>query len=369
MVSDVPLGAFLSGGIDSSMIVALMQAQSSTAIKTFSIGFENAAFDEAPYAKAVAQHLGTQHTELYVQAQQALDVIPQLPNLYDEPFADSSQIPTFLVSQLAKEQVTVALSGDAGDELFGGYNRYIKAPNIWQKAAWLPQPLRKVIALYGLEPALGALHKWLKLPHSVLKLSNYARKLSAENATEFYRALCSQCLAPEQYVQGANDAKISVPDGDALPFAQWMMLQDALTYLPGDILTKVDRAAMGVSLETRVPFLDPELMQFAWSLPLDAKIRDAKGKHLLRQVLYRHVPKTLIDRPKAGFAMPLASWLRGELKDWAGDLLSPSMLQAQGYLCADEVQKTWQQHHSGARDRSGVLWNMLMFQSWLAKQR
>jgi asparagine synthase (glutamine-hydrolysing) len=341
MVADVGLGAFLSGGIDSSSIVALMQVQSTRPIETFTIGFEERGFDEAPYAKAVAEHLHTAHTELYVSSAKALDVIPKLSNIYDEPFADPSQIPTYLVSQLARQTVTVALSGDGGDELFGGYNRHFRGPGLWNILSAIPLPLRKIAALYN-------------------------DKLDAISAEDFYRKLASTNANPEKVIKG------SIPPlpqgGNTLnhPFAEWMMLQDGLTYFPGDILTKVDRAAMSVGLETRTPFTDPALMAFAWQLPLDMKIRDGKGKWLLRQVLSRYVPEKLIERPKAGFAIPVGQWLRGPLRSWAEDLLSPETLRQQELLNADAVQKLWLEHQLHLRNNEKQLWTILMFQSWLS---
>ncbi len=338
MISDVPLGAFLSGGIDSSTIVALMQAQSARPIKTFTIGFNERGFDEAPYAKAVAKHLGTDHAELYVSAEQAAAVIPQLPHIYDEPFADFSQIPTYLVSQFARQYVTVALSGDGGDEMFGGYNRHVRAPILWQALSILPRSLRKKI---------------------------YANA-DANSPAEFYHNICSAHRNPAQFIVGGNEPMTPQYGIDlGLTYAEWMMLQDALTYFPDDILTKIDRAAMAASLETRTPFTDPEVMALAWRLPLNMKIRGGKGKWLLRQVLYRHVPKNLIERPKAGFDVPIAAWLRGSLKDWAGDLLSQKTLKQQGFFNPSEVAEMWQQHQSGKRDLHKQLWNILMFQAWL----
>jgi asparagine synthase (glutamine-hydrolysing) len=361
MVADVPLGAFLSGGVDSSTIVALMQAQSARPVKTFSIGFDEPRFNEAPYAKAVAEHLRTDHTELYVSAKQAQEVIPRLASMYSEPFADSSQIPTFLVAQMARQHVTVALSGDGGDELFGGYNRYRHGVRLWQAARWLPKPLRSdmittlALKLNQLQPRA----KWHKI-------ANYAEKLSASNRAEFYANLCTATPDYVQLVIGADTRQLR-DDGQA-DFAQWMMLQDGLGYLPDDILTKVDRAAMAVSLETRIPFLDPEVIGFAQALPKNMKIRGGQGKWLLRQLLYQHVPSELIDRPKVGFAVPLAEWLRGPLRPWAEDLLAPESLKRQGYLDVLLVWRYWQEHQAGMRDHSQLLWNIVMFQSWLVAQ-
>lgn len=361
MIADVPLGAFLSGGVDSSAIVALMQAQTAAPVKTFSIGFHETGYDEAPHARAVAENLGTDHTELYVTPEEARAIIPQLPVLYDEPFADSSQIPTSLVASLARQQVTVALSGDGGDECFGGYNRYLRGPALWRLLSALPLGLRK---------SLG----WIiaRMPASLFgshlqaqKLYKALEQMDAPTREGFYQMLCSASDAPAAVVIGGSESAMQPEEDTAMDYAEWMMWQDALTYLPGDILTKVDRAAMGVSLETRIPFLDPEVMAFAWRLPREMKIRNGKGKWLLRQMLYRHVPEHLIERPKAGFAVPVGAWLRGPLEDWAQDLLSPERIKKQGFFEPLRVEAWWREHHSGARNREAELWNILMFQSWL----
>jgi asparagine synthase (glutamine-hydrolysing) len=370
MMSDVPLGAFLSGGIDSSIITALMQSQSERPVKTFTIGFSETRFDEAPYAKAVAEHLKTDHTELYVSPQKAAAIIPELPTIYDEPFADSSQIPTFLVSQLARQQVTVALSGDGGDELFGGYNRYIRGPQIWKFLSMTPTGMRRIAArmilsihaMYKVTGSSASSASWL-----AQKLENYYDKIGVGNEKEFYRLLCSVNPHPELMVLGGAPIKErfgSAPD--ALPYAEWMMLQDGLNYFPNDILTKVDRAAMANSLETRTPFTDPELITFAWQLPITMKLHPGKGKWLLRQLLYRYVPKALIERPKTGFSVPIGAWLRGPLRSWAEDLLAVDTLKRQGYLNPAAVQAMWHTHQSGQRDMEHKIWNVLMFQTWLA---
>lgn len=382
MISDVPLGAFLSGGIDSSTIVALMQAQSSRPIKTFTIGFDNEGYNEAKHAMAVAEYLGTDHTELYVTPKQALDVIPKLPALYSEPFADSSQIPTFLVSQLARQQVTVSLSGDAGDELFAGYNRYIQVHNQWSSLSRIPIALRKIIAagLYGLSPnSWNILLKPLEptLPPS-LRLANIGEKLhkaasvlTSHNVDELYLGLVSH-WKPESIVLGAQEPSTYLrgnsPYLGTLNAVQRMMLLDAMTYLPDDILVKVDRAAMGVSLETRTPFLDHRVVEFAWQLPQNLKLRDGVGKWALRQVLYRHVPKELIERPKMGFGVPIDNWLRGPLRDWAEELLSETKLRQQGFLNPLSIQQKWAEHLSGRRNWQHHLWDVLMFQAWLEHQ-
>ncbi len=356
LISDVPLGSFLSGGIDSTAITLMMQRQSSTPVKTFSIGFQEGGFDEAPYAKKIAEHLKTEHTELYVTPDQAREVIPNLPQLYDEPFADFSQIPTYLVAQMAKQHVTVALSGDGGDEVFGGYNRHIHAPSLWKKIQLLPYPLRK---------AAAQLLKGVPL-HSSGHRQKLIQAMKARSEAEFYQSLCSIWHEPESLVIGAQESLLN--SSVDMPFAQWMMQQDMLTYLPGDILTKVDRAAMGVSLETRIPFLDVELMEFAWALPLEMKIRDGEGKWLLRQLLYRHIPQELIDRPKAGFALPLGQWLRGPLREWAEHLLSETKLRQQGYFRPEPVLAAWKELLKGNDFMEARLWNVLMFQSWLEHQ-
>lgn len=356
MVSDVPLGAFLSGGIDSTLISTLMQQHSSAAIKTFTIGFDEAGFDEAPHAKAIAQHIKTEHTELYVSSKQALDVIPQLSQLYDEPFADSSQIPTYLVAKMAREHVTVALSGDGGDEVFGGYNRHVHAPRIWENIHYVPAPLRKVI---------GTLIKALPVQSSHHR-QKLMQAMHAKNEAEFYRSLCSLWQMPDRLVMHTQEPE--TPVEITPPFAEWMMHQDLISYLPGDILTKVDRAAMGVSLETRIPFLAPEVMEFSWGLPLEMKIRNGQGKWCLRQLLYRHLPKELIDRPKAGFSLPLGQWLREPLRDWAESLLDESRLKQQGFLHPAPILDAWKTLLNGNDFMEGRLWNVLMFQSWLESQ-
>jgi asparagine synthase (glutamine-hydrolysing) len=383
MIADVPLGAFLSGGIDSSTIVALMQAQSARPVKTFSIGFWEQSFNEAEHAKAVAVHLGTEHTELYVTPQQALDVIPRLPELYDEPFADSSQVPTFLVSQLAREHVTVSLSGDAGDELFGGYNRYFWAVQIWRKLGRLPAPLRRLMAgaitsvspaawdrLFGtLQPILpGRLNQ----PNPGDKLHKLAGNLTIQAMQQVYPGLVTFWDDIPALVPGGRQGHSLVDRPEDWPglesFQHQMMCLDALTYLPDDILVKVDRAAMGVSLETRVPLLDHRVVEFAWRLPLDMKIRGEERKYLLRQLLYRHVPRELIDRPKMGFGIPLGEWLRGPLRDWGEALIEPSRLRNEGWLDPDPVHALWNEHLSGQRNWSYHLWNVLVFQAWLEQQ-
>lgn len=384
MMADVPLGAFLSGGVDSSAIVALMQAQSRRPVKTFTIGFGEDAYNEAGYAKEVAAHLGTEHTELYVSAQQAMDIIPRLPTLYDEPFADSSQIPTFLVSQMARQHVTVALSGDAGDELFCGYNRYQVTASTWQRLSALPLPMRRVAAwaITRLSPvawnrfaaATGISRHWADFGY---KLHKGAGVLAAASADDVYSGLVSQWHQPSQVLLGGTEPATLLtglqPDLTGLNDVERMMALDMLTYLPDDILVKVDRAAMGVSLETRTPFLDHRVVEFAWQLPLAYKLRKEKNsyttKWALRQVLYRHVPKAMIERPKQGFGIPIDSWLRGPLREWAEDLLSERRLKADGYFNPQPIRQKWAEHLSGQRNWQHPLWCVLMFQAWLAEQK
>ena len=378
MEADVPLGALLSGGIDSSTVVALMQAQRSDRVRTFSIGSTQAGYDEAVHARAVADHLGTDHTELYVSAGDALAVIPRLPELYDEPFADSSQVPTFLVSQLARRHVTVALSGDAGDELFGGYNRYFHGASVWRRLGKLPQPVRAFAAraATALSPealdrvvgALGGLApRELAGGRAGEKLHKLAGLLPAADQAAFHRAMLSYWPDPERVVLGSHAAVAADPlaGHDDLSFAERAMLVDTLHYLPDDILAKVDRASMGVSLEARVPLLDLRVFEFAWRLPMTMKISGGQGKQVLRDVLYRHVPAAIIDRPKQGFAVPIGQWLRGELRHWAEALIEPARLRREGYFEPEAVQRCWREHQSGQRNWDTRLWTVLMFQAWL----
>ncbi|HEX5665503.1 MAG TPA: asparagine synthase (glutamine-hydrolyzing) [Hyphomicrobium sp.] len=381
MVSDVPLGAFLSGGVDSSTVVALMQAQSARPVKTFSIGFTEADYDEARYAKAVAAHLGTEHTELLVTPADALTVIPSLPEIYDEPFGDSSGIPTYLVARLARRHVTVSLSGDGGDELFGGYNRYLWGRSLWHRIGHLPLGLRRLAARTitslpaetwdHLASPLGVvLPRRLRQRAIGDKLHKLAEVMDVASAEDLHRRLISQQRQSRSIVIGADDATATWADAEAAKlerydFCERMMFHDLLAYLCDDILTKVDRAAMAVSLETRVPLLDHRVLEFAWKVPLHMKIRNRQGKWLLRQVLYRHVPPELIERPKQGFGIPLDSWLRGPLRDWAEALLDPSRLQRDGYLESRTIGEKWREHLSGRRNWQHWLWNVLMFQAWL----
>ena len=384
MVSDVPLGAFLSGGIDSSTVVALMQAQATAPVKTFSIGFHDVQYNEAQYAAAVATHLGTDHTELYVTDRDARDVIPDLPVLYDEPFADSSQIPTYLVSKLAREHVKVSLSGDGGDELFGGYNRYAGGRSIARLLAATPAPLRRAmisgttaIPVEGWN-ALARSVSWM-LPRRLRytqagdKLHKLADILDSSCQEQMYWRLTSLWQDPTAAVVGAREPMTPLRDWQSWPrldgFVHQMMLLDAQVYLPDDILTKVDRASMGVSLESRVPLLDHRVFEFAWRLPLSIKMRNGQGRWPLRQVLYRYVPPALIERPKMGFGVPIGRWLRGELRGWAEDLLDEGRLRREGFLNPEPIRQKWKEHLSGRRNWQHQLWTVLMFQAWLDNGR
>ena len=379
-VADVPLGALLSGGIDSSLITALMQAQSSRPIRTFTIGFDEKAYDEATHARAVAAHLGTEHTELRLSANDALGLIPQLPSMYDEPFADSSQLPTHLVMKLARQHVTVALSGDAGDEFFGGYNRYFLGPKTWQRIGWMPAPLRHALgAAMTAVPAHTINHLGAPLVHRLgfAQPGDKAHKLGrrlrhVESIDDLYVSLVTEWPDAESMVvdgfipPNLLDARERWPSL-ADPVARMMAL-DGLTYMPDDILTKVDRASMAVSLETRAPFLDRDVMEFAWRLPMHMKLRDGRGKWVLRQLLDRHVPRALMERPKMGFGIPLDQWLRGPLRDWAADLLAEDRLRREGYFRPEDIVSTWQLHLRGEGSFGYRLWSVLMFQAWLEAQ-
>jgi asparagine synthase (glutamine-hydrolysing) len=379
MVADVPLGAFLSGGVDSSLVVALMQAQSSRPVRTFSIGFHEAAYNEAPYARAVAEHLGTDHTEMYVTPEEALAVIPRLPMLYDEPFSDSSQVPTFLLAALTRQHVTVSLSGDGGDELFGGYERYRVAQSLWQATGWLPTmgrySLGRVMAVLP-HQRLNTTLRWLApmLPGSKQsgsvgdKLQRAAGILQTADRESLYRDLLSHWRTPTALVPGSRALPTLLTEREAWPalpdLNEWMMYIDMVTYLPDDILVKVDRATMGVNLEARVPLLDHRVVEFAWRLPLAMKLHEQRTKWLLRQVLYQYVPSALIERPKTGFGIPIDSWLRGPLRDWAEALLDESRLRKEGFFDPAPVRQKWHEHVAGVADRHYPLWDVLMFQAW-----
>ena len=380
LITDVPLGAFLSGGIDSSVIVSLMQKVSKNPVKTFTIGFEESAFNEAIYAKDVAKHLGTDHHELYITASDAIEVIPSLPTLYDEPFADSSQIPTYLVSQLAHQSVTVSLSGDAGDELFGGYNRYLWGTRIWNKVKWMPLELRSALGSAIQKVPVSTWSKagnFLPSKHKVSlmgsKMHRMAHRLKTiKDIDDMYSSLVTEGYKENDLVIGGGEILSTKLDNlnivvDMKEPEQRMMLWDSLTYLPDDILTKVDRAAMGVGLETRIPFLDDRVVELAWRLPLEMKIKNGEGKWPVRQVLYKYVPKELIERPKAGFAIPVGQWMRGPLREWADNLLNEGRIKREGYFDPKLVRRLWEQHLSGLYDWTPRLWAILMFQAWLEK--
>jgi asparagine synthase (glutamine-hydrolysing) len=374
MIADVPLGAFLSGGIDSSLDVALMQAQSQTPVQTFTIGFDEAGYDEAKHAKAVAAHLGCAHTELYVTAAQARDVIPKLAEFYDEPFADASQIPTYLVAQLTRGHVTVALSGDGGDESFAGYNRHIWADRLERDLGFLPRWLRRTAASALTLPgekffdiAARLIPARRRPVRSAEKAAKMAALLRADDPAEIYRGLVSQWPDPGALVPGASE-----PDGpiwdktmaaDMPEFAARMQLLDTLTYLPDDVLTKVDRATMAVGLEGRNPLLDHRVVEHAWRLPPSLKLRDGHGKWVLREILARYMPRELFERPKMGFAVPIGTWLRGPLRDWAADLLDPAAIASDGILAPAPIAAAWAAHQAG-EDRTYALWTVVMFRSW-----
>jgi asparagine synthase (glutamine-hydrolysing) len=374
MVADVPVGAFLSGGIDSSTVVALMKAANAGPVRTYTIGFELANFDEAKHSAAVARHLGTDHTELTVTAKEALDVIPQLPNIYDEPFADSSQIPTYLVSAMTRKHVTVALSGDGGDELFAGYTRYRRASQIWRGLSILPHQLRQGIAASIVSVSADRWSRLLSFLPARMRpfpigdtLHKLATVLGLPDANAIYRRLATH-WEPAEVMPGVEELRGILWDRELakeIPgFLEQMQLMDLVTYLPDDILTKVDRASMAVALEARVPLLDHRVVEFAWRLPQTAKIRRGSPKWLLRQVLCRHVPKHLIDRPKMGFGIPLGEWLRGPLRDWAEDLLAERRLREADLLDASRVRQCWQEHLDGRRNWQYLIWDVLMLEMW-----
>lgn len=359
MISDVPLGAFLSGGIDSSTIVALMQAQSSRPVKTYTVGFEAKGYNEAPFAKEVAHHLGTDHHELYLTDKDALDVVPLLPSMYDEPFADISQIPTYLVSKFARHDVTVALSGDGGDEMLGGYNRHLLVPRLWARTKYMPQPLRRLMAHVIKQRGLGGA-QMRKLAGAVVQsdpMAMYDYLLSANPGGEM---LVKNGKLPPTILQSESR------DIRGVGLSEHLMYKDTLSYLPDDVMVKVDRAAMAASLEARAPLLDKRIAEYVWTLPPEFKIRDGQGKWLLRQVLKKYVPESMFARPKTGFTPPVDVWLRGGLKEWSGDLLSPERIAREGYLDAGGVSALWRDHQSGAQNNGPQLWTVLMYQAWLA---
>jgi asparagine synthase (glutamine-hydrolysing) len=380
MVADVPLGAFLSGGIDSSLVVALMQAQSSRPVRSFSIGFSEPKYDEAPYAALVARHLGTEHSELYVTADQALQYIPKIASVYDEPFADPSQLPTFLVSQMAREHVTVSLSGDGGDELFAGYSRYIWAARIWRWMSLFGRSVRRRVSASlssvppdSIDAFLRPLEATLPGAYGEGSFGNKVHRLFAlmdsADSAELYGNFVSQIHDPVKLVACGNEVQTRYhtdPDWKAIPgYIPRMQCLDSVTYLPDDILVKVDRASMAVGLEARVPLLDHRVFEFAWRLPLSLKVRQGKGKWILRRLLEKYVPPALIDRPKKGFSVPIDQWLRGPLREWAESLLDPAHIRCSGLLEADEVNRIWAQHSSGKYDWSCQLWNILMLEAWI----
>jgi asparagine synthase (glutamine-hydrolysing) len=381
MVSDVPLGAFLSGGVDSSTVVALMQEQSTRPVRTFSIGFREEDYDEAGYARTIAAHLGTDHTEFYVTAQDAIKVVPQLASLSDEPFADSSLIPTLLVARLARRYVTVSLSGDGGDELFAGYTRYPMARRIARGLAVIPAPLRLALAraIETTKPEyLERIGQWIApLVPRAYRFKSFADRLykAAEvlplgDVPRFYRRLVAQWPDPaEVFLDSPSAESLIDSNGYFARFASEidaMRALDLQTYLPDDILVKIDRSAMSTSLETRVPLLDHGLIEFAWRVPVEMHIQGDRTKRLLRRVLYRYVPPALIERPKMGFGLPIGIWLRGPLRDWAEDLLAEPRLREDGLLNVAVVRRYWQQHVSGERNWQYRLWCVLMFQAWRA---
>ena len=379
MIADVPLGAFLSGGIDSSTVVALMQEQSLRPIKSFSIGFNNQEYNEAQHAAKIANHLKTDHTELYVDYREAQDIVPNLSTIFDEPFADSSQIPTLLVSQMTKKEVTVALSGDGGDEIFAGYNRYTFSSDLWNRISIIPKPLRKIISssITSISPKKwdtisSYTPKFLQRPQMGDKLHKLAGILNGEPET-IYRSIISHWQSPSDIMIGGNEHYGPLFDNsirELIPNQiERMQYLDTITYLPDDILTKVDRASMAVSLEARVPLLDHRVVEFAWRLPMKFKLRNGEAKWILRQVLDQYIPRNLTDRPKMGFGVPIGDWLRGPLRDWAEALITEKKLKEQGFFNPVPIHEKWREHISGHRNWQYALWTILMFQSWLENKK
>ena len=383
MLADVPVGAFLSGGVDSSLISSLMQEQSSAPIKTFTVGFEEKEFNEAPYAKKIADYIKSDHKEIYVSNKEARDIIPLLPEIYDEPFADSSQIPTYIISKIAKSNVSVALSGDAGDELFGGYNRYFWGPSIWNKLKYTPSFSRdlfsKLLTLYSpkkIDKLLGQ-SLILRPGEKFHKLSRAIKNINS--IQDLYLNLvrdepAKHLLLTKPFVANDYNKSLLSSDLDAaleatfLSQAQQMMYCDSVSYLPDDILCKVDRASMANSLETRAPFLDHRVIELAWRIPVNFSINGNQGKTLLKEILYKRIPSNLIERPKSGFGIPIGDWLRGPLRGWVEELISKERLAIEGNFCVNRVHKLWSEHLSGDFDWSSRIWNILMFQAWLEKQ-
>ena len=375
-LSDVPLGCFLSGGVDSSLVASLMQARSDKPVKTFSIGFDDPQFNEAIHAKAIADHLGTDHHELYVSAEQARALVPELGKIWDEPFADSSQIPTYMVNKMAREHVKVCLSGDGGDELFSGYNRYTTGLAVWQKSQKLPKPVRRSLAWLAKKApaaALDSVQEKLPVRFRVSRLADrlpkLANVLALDSVRAYYNNLTTQLHDPQALLRdkgpvGTVDRVQNVFDTETLDPRRRMMLADQLGYLTDDILTKVDRASMAVSLEARVPLLDHRLVEYAWQLPDHMLVRDGSSKWALREVLYKHVPREMIERPKIGFGIPIETWLRGPLRDWAEDLLSNDKLERHDLFEASAVENLWKSFLAGQPGLAFQLWPLLMFQSW-----
>jgi asparagine synthase (glutamine-hydrolysing) len=372
MEADVPLGAFLSGGVDSSTIAAVMQAQSVKPVRTFSVGFDEDRYNEAPHAKRVAEHLGTAHTELRVSAADALNVIPKMPAVYDEPFSDSSQIPTYLIAALTRQHVTVALSGDGADELFGGYDRYLQTVRLWKAIQAMPGPVRQLtrrVLAHGHEGAW--FERFLPRRLSGGRVTKLTDMLAAESLEALYRIAVSHWNEPPLVANGLTEpvTALTMPPGAGQDSVGRLMLLDMMTYLPDDILVKVDRASMAVSLEVRVPYLDHRAVEFAWSLPQSMKLREGRGKWLLRQVLQRYLPASLQDRPKMGFGIPLDSWLRGPLREWAESLLDRKRLLDQHVFDPEPVRQKWAEHLAGTADWQFYLWDVLMCQGWLEEER